>query len=71
MKSESSKVKRRREWVELFNSLLPQEKWYDEEFEIEMSMGVGGIYDSEYMNYVYDNFKSNRIKNYLKEFNIK
>jgi len=41
--------------VELFNSSLPQHKFYDEELETEIIVAVGGIHDSEYMCYVYDN----------------
>jgi hypothetical protein len=45
----------RRNWVEQYNNSLPQKKWFDEEFQIEMSMGIGGIYDSEYMEYIFNN----------------
>jgi hypothetical protein len=48
-------IEERKFLVELFNSLLPQEKYYDEEFETEIIVAVGGIHDSEYMFYVYDN----------------
>ena len=48
-------IEERRKWVELFNSSLPQNKYYDEEFETEIIVAVGGIHDSEYMCYVYDN----------------
>ena len=51
----SNAVRRREEWVERFNNSLPQQKWYSEEFEDEFSIAIGGIYDSEYMEYVYSN----------------
>ena len=54
-------VKQRTKWVEDYNNSLPQRKWYDEEFECDMTMGIGGIYDSEYMNFIYDNIQSPRI----------
>jgi hypothetical protein len=66
----TKKEKQRKLWVEIFNATLPQEKWYDEEFGVEMSIAVGGIYDSEYMNFVYDNIKSNKIKSMLKLCNL-
>ena len=33
----SDAARRREEWVERHNNCLPQEKWYDKEFEIETS----------------------------------
>lgn len=56
------KERQRRKWVEDYNNSLPQVKTYWEEFETETSIGVGGIYDSEYMNYVFDGIESPRIK---------
>jgi hypothetical protein len=58
----SKKEKERRDWVNEYNKSLPQREWYDEEFEINMSMGIGGIYDSEYMEFVFNNNQSKRIK---------
>jgi len=55
----------RKKWVDDYNNSLPQDKWYCKEFEEEMSIAIGGIYDSEYMNFVYDNIQSNRIKELL------
>ena len=63
----SKKEKERVDWVNEYNNSLPQREWYDEEFEINMSMGIGGIYDSEYMNFVYNNLQSNRIKEIKKQ----
>jgi hypothetical protein len=61
----------RKTWVEEYNNSLPQQKWFDEEFQIEMSIGIGGIYDSEYMGYVFHNDdiygRIKRIKNRLKK----
>jgi len=51
----SNAVRRREEWVERYNNCLPQKKWYSKEFEEEFSIAIGGIYDSEYMEYVYSN----------------
>lgn len=45
----------RQKWVDDYNNSLPQKKWYDNEFQIEMSIAIGGIYDSEYMEYVFEN----------------
>jgi len=59
----------REKWVEDYNKSLPQVKTYLEEFETEISIGVGGIYDSEYMNYVFDNIESPRIKEIKKQKN--
>jgi len=59
---ENEEINQRRKWVEDYNNSLPQVKHYDEEFETELSVAVGGIYDSEYMNYVFDNIESKRIK---------
>lgn len=56
------KERQRRKWVEDYNNSLPQVKTYWEEFETETSIGVGGIYDSEYMNYVFDGIETPRIK---------
>jgi hypothetical protein len=52
----------RKKWVEDYNKSLPQIKTYWAEFETETSIGVGGIYDSEYMNYVYGGIETPRIK---------
>ena len=41
---------------------LPQETWYDSDGEVGGTFGIYGIYDSEYMNYVFDNIESRRIK---------
>jgi hypothetical protein len=57
----------RSSWVERYNNSLPQRTWYDEEFECDMSMGIGGIYDSEYDNFVFNNFQSKRIKQLLEQ----
>jgi len=64
---ESADIMERRKWVEDYNNSLPQKKWFDTEFEKEMSIGIGGIYDSEYMNFIYDNIKSKRIEELLKK----
>ena len=53
---------RRRKWVEDYNNSLPQQSWYCGEFECEIITGIGGIYDSEYMNFVFDGIQSRRIK---------
>lgn len=58
----SKKQKEREDWVKEYNNSLPQREWYDEEFDTLIISGIGGIYDSEYMNYVYDNIQSKRIK---------
>jgi hypothetical protein len=52
----------RSKWVNEYNDSLLPVKWYDAEFECEMSIATGGIYDSEYMNFVYDGLESPRIK---------
>jgi len=52
----------RRKWVDAYNKSLPQVKRYDANAEKEISYGVGGIYDSEYMNYVWYNIETHRIK---------
>jgi hypothetical protein len=52
----------RRKWVEEYNNSLPQITYYDEEFGEYFTYAKGGIYDSEYMCYVYENFSSRRIK---------
>lgn len=71
----TKKQEQRKLWVEIINATLPQHKWYSDEFEEEFSVAVGGIYDSEYMNFVFQNIKTNKIKNMLKHcslnFNIK
>jgi len=59
---EDEEIDQRRKWVEDYNNSLPQVKHYMEEFETELIVAVGGIYDSEYMNYVFDNIESKRIK---------
>ena len=56
----------RKIWIENYNKSLPQNKFYDSEFECEMSVAIGGIYDSEAMNFEWDNIQSNRIKQLLK-----
>jgi hypothetical protein len=56
----------RKIWIENYNKSLPQNKFYDSEFECEMSVAIGGIYDSEAMNFEWDNIQSNRIKELLK-----
>jgi hypothetical protein len=48
-----------------YNNSLPQEKWYCKEFEEWISVAIDGIYDSEYMCFVYDNIPSDRIKRLL------
>jgi len=57
----------RRKWVEDYNNSLPQRKWFDTEFEVDMSIGIVGIYDSEYMNFIYNNIQSKRIEELLKK----
>jgi hypothetical protein len=52
---ESEEVKHRRKFLDDYNNLLPQIKYYDEEFKEEISIPIGGICDSEYMEYVYNN----------------
>ena len=52
----------RQRWVDEYNNSLPQKKWYDNEFEEDMSIAIGGIYDSEYDEYVFANVASMRIK---------
>jgi hypothetical protein len=56
----------RKIWIENYNKSLPQHKFYDSEFECEMSIAIGGIHDSEAMNYEFNNIQSNRIKQLLK-----
>ena len=56
----------RKIWIENYNKSLPQNKFYNSEFECEMSIAIGGIYDSEAMNFEWDNIQSNRIKQLLK-----
>ena len=51
----------RSKWVDEYNNSLPQKKWYCAEFDEEMTIAIGGIYDSEYMNFVFDNYPSPRI----------
>ena len=51
----------RRKWVDEYNNSLPQKKWFDAEFDEEMTIAIGGIYDSEYTNFVFDNYPSPRI----------
>ena len=65
--AEDDDVLERRRWVECYNNSLPQKKWFDVEFQCDMSIGIGGIYDSEYMNFVYQNIQSNRIKKLLED----
>ena len=70
----SKKQKEREDWVKEYNNSLPQSEWYSEEFDTLIISGIGGIYDSEYMNYVYDNIQSKRIKRIKrikKEYNKK
>jgi len=67
---DSDEVVERRKLVEDYNNSLPQRKWFDAEFEMEMSIGIGGIYDSEYMNFIYDNILSKRIRTMLKKMGI-
>ena len=50
----------RSKWVDNYNNSLPQQKYYDSDEE-EHSAAVGGIYDSEEMNFVHDNLPSRRI----------
>ena len=52
----------REKWVKDHNNSLPQETWYDSDGEVGGTFGIYGIYDSEYMNYVFDNIESRRIK---------
>ena len=58
----------RERWVQQYNASLPQKKWFCKEFGEEITIAVGGIHDSEYMNYVYDNFPSARIKQLLLKY---
>ena len=58
----SKKEKEREDWVNEYNNSLPQREWYSEEFDTLIISGIGGIYDSEYMNFVYNNLQSKRIK---------
>jgi hypothetical protein len=64
----NKRQEQRKKLVEAINNSLPQKKWYCEEFEEEYSIAIGGIYDSEYMNFVFDNIKSNKIKTLQKEW---
>ena len=56
------KQDQRREWVDAYNKSLPQVKHYDPNAEAEISYAVGGIYDSEYMNYIYGGIETKKIK---------
>jgi len=62
----SKSQKERYEWVEDYNNSLPQIVWYSKEFKKNISNAVGGIYDSERMNFIFSNIQSNRIKEQLK-----
>jgi hypothetical protein len=44
----------RKKWVEEHNNSLPKETHYDSDGK-EFSVAIDGIYDSEYMCYVYEN----------------
>lgn len=55
----------RRKWVDEYNNSLPQKKWFDTEFDEEMTIAIGGIYDGEAELYEFDNRPSTRIKNVL------
>ena len=63
------KMEEREEWVDKFNKSLPQIKVIDEFGEFYI--GENGIYDSEYMNFVYDNIPSDRIIRIHPDFNLK
>jgi hypothetical protein len=45
----------RQKWLDEYNNSLPQKKWYCEEFQQEYSIAIGGIYDSEYDEYMWAN----------------
>ena len=63
--SPHEKEKKREKWVHDYNNSLPQEKWFAAEFDIEMTIAIGGIYDSEHMNFVFGGLASPRIKRVL------
>jgi hypothetical protein len=63
----SKSQKERYKWVEDYNNSLPQIVWYSKEFKKNISNAVGGIYDSERMNFIFSNLKSNRIKEIIKQ----
>ena len=53
---------RRQKWIEDYNNSLPQQSFYDEEIECEIITGIGGIYDSEEMNFIFYGIQSRRIR---------
>ena len=62
----------REKWADEYNNSLPIKKWYCKESKVEMSIAIGGIYDSEYMCYVFENVDLyGRIKKIKNEKNIK
>jgi hypothetical protein len=50
----------RKKWVDEYNNSLPKQTYYDSDDE-EHTFAIDGIYDSEYMCYVYENVPSPRI----------
>jgi hypothetical protein len=55
----------RKKWVNDYNASLPQIKWWSDEFEEYIVSAEGGIGDSHYMNFVYDNIRTTRIEELL------
>jgi hypothetical protein len=53
--------KQRGKWIDEYNNSLPQKKWFDTEFDEEVSVAIGGIYDGEAELYEFDNVPSPRI----------
>jgi hypothetical protein len=45
----------RKEWADEYNNSLPTQTYYDTDGEEHTTIGVGGIHDSEYDCYVYEN----------------
>lgn len=45
----------RKQWADEYNNSLPTQTYYDTDGEEHTTIGIGGIHDSEYMCYVYEN----------------
>lgn len=75
LKYEEEQQLKRKKFLDEYNDSLPQHKFFNEEFQQEMSVAIGGIHDSEYEEYVFANIDlRGRIKKIiekeLKVYNI-
>tara|TARA_R110000782_G_C14596784_1_gene390452 strand:- start:188 stop:436 length:249 start_codon:yes stop_codon:yes gene_type:complete len=65
MTKTSIEQQHRKKFLDDYNASLPQIKWWSDEFEEYIVSAEGGIGDSHYMNFVYDNIRTTRIEELL------